>query len=200
MRVTTLIFATNNQHKIDELQAAVGQQLQLITLRQAGINIDIPEPFHTLRENAAEKSRVIHELTGKDCFSEDTGLEVDAIGGAPGVHSARYAGEGKSSGDNIDKLLGALAGLSERSARFHTVISLLLNGRSYFFEGICEGNILTSGKGIAGFGYDPVFVPLGSEKSFAEMSLEEKNIFSHRKKAADQLIRFLHTQQTPHHG
>ena len=194
MPVTSLIFATNNQHKIDELQAAIGHELQLVTLRRAGIVVDIPEPFDTLKENAAEKSRVIHARTGKDCFSEDTGLEVDAIGGAPGVHSARYAGEGKSSDDNIDKLLGALAGSSHRSARFRTVISLLLDGQSYFFEGICEGNILSGRTGIAGFGYDPIFVPLGSEKSFAEMSLDEKNRFSHRKKAADQLIQFLKKQ------
>ena len=189
--MTTLIFATNNQHKIDELQAAVGHQLKLVTLRQAGIVIDIPEPFDTLRENAAEKSRVIHSLTGKDCFSEDTGLEVDALGGAPGVHSARYAGQGKSSEDNIIKLLLALTGCTHRSARFRTVISLLLSGQAYFFEGICEGNILEEKRGGTGFGYDPVFVPAGSDKSFAEMGMDEKNKFSHRKKAADQLIHFL---------
>ena len=190
----SLIFATNNAHKVEEIQAAIGGQLEVISLKQAGIDIDIPEPHETLEANASEKSSTIHRLTGSDCFSEDTGLEVDALNGEPGVKSARYAGEGRSFSSNIDKLLHKLQGHTDRKARFRTVISLILDGQEHLFEGICEGRILTTPTGGQGFGYDPVFTPDGDTRSFAEMNMEEKNHYSHRRKAADQLVAFLKKQ------
>lgn len=189
-----LIFATNNQHKVAEMQAAIGHQLQIISLRQAGIDIDIPEPHDTLEANASEKSATIHRLTTKNCFSEDTGLEVDALNGAPGVKSARYAGEDRAFEKNVDLLLHNLGDRTDRKARFRTVISLILNETEYLFEGICEGKILMAPAGNQGFGYDPIFAPDGENRSFAEMTLEEKGSFSHRKKAADKLISFLQQQ------
>ncbi len=186
-----LIFATNNRHKIEEIQPLIGHSFELVTLREAGIEIDIPEPYDTLEANASAKSSTIVQLTGKACFSEDTGLEVEALGGEPGVRSARYAGEDKSFGKNIEKLLRKMEKAPQRNARFRTVISLILFEKEYFFEGICEGNIAASPKGINGFGYDPVFTPLGSIRTFAEMTLEEKSIYSHRKKAVSKLIDFL---------
>jgi XTP/dITP diphosphohydrolase len=191
---TTLIFATNNQHKVDEIRSVIGDQFEIITLQEAGIDIDIPEPHDTLKANATEKSQTIHQLTQKNCFSEDTGLEVAALNGEPGVKSARYAGEGRDFQSNIDKLLLNLEGKADRSARFRTVISLILNDTEYFFEGICEGQILTEQSGSKGFGYDPVFMPTGGDKSFADMSMEEKNVFSHRQKAVTKLLNFLTSQ------
>ncbi|MGB4844959.1 MAG: RdgB/HAM1 family non-canonical purine NTP pyrophosphatase [Ferruginibacter sp.] len=187
----TLIFATNNQNKVNEVRAVLGDIFNLITLKEAGIDIDIPEPHDTLEANATEKSKTIFTLTNKNCFSEDTGLEVDALNGEPGVKSARYAGEERSFDDNIDKLLANLSAIQNKTARFRTVISLILDGREYFFEGICPGKIIPERKGKNGFGYDPVFVPDGSDKTFAEMNMEEKNKFSHRKKAMQKLIDFL---------
>jgi XTP/dITP diphosphohydrolase len=186
-----LIFATGNQHKVEEIQSAIGDKLEIMSLRQANINIEIPEPYETLEENASEKSRTIFTLTGLNCFSEDTGLEVEALHGNPGVRSARYAGDEKSFDKNIDKLLGELSGASNREARFRTVISLILEKKEWLFEGICQGHITMEKRGTGGFGYDPIFVPAGAQKTFAEMSMDEKNQFSHRKKAADQLIAFL---------
>lgn len=187
-----LIFATNNKHKLEEFQLAIGNQVEIISLAEAGIEKDIPEPYETLKENAYEKAQTIHQLSGgENCFSEDTGLEVDALGGEPGVHSARYAGEPVSYSNNTRKLIRALADSSNRRARFITVICLILNGNEFFFEGRCEGQILRTPSGISGFGYDPVFLPDGSTKSFAEMKPEEKNLFSHRRKAGDLLIAFL---------
>jgi XTP/dITP diphosphohydrolase len=186
-----LIFATNNQHKADEINSILGNEFEIITLKQAGIDIDIPEPHETLEENASEKSGVIHNMTGKDCFSEDTGLEVVALNGEPGVKSARYAGESKSFEDNIDKLLLNLRDKTNKAAQFRTVISLRLKGKEYKFEGICKGSIIAERKGVNGFGYDPVFVPEGSDKAFGEMTIEEKNKFSHRKKAVEKLVEFL---------
>ncbi|MDP4253511.1 MAG: RdgB/HAM1 family non-canonical purine NTP pyrophosphatase [Bacteroidota bacterium] len=191
-----LLFATNNQHKVDEIQNAIGRSIEVISLRQAGIDIDIPEPHDTLEANASEKSATIYRLTGMNCFSEDTGLEVAALQGEPGVHSARYAGEGRSFGKNIEKLLHNLEGCRDRRARFRTVISLILEGKEYLFEGICEGSILDKPAGDKGFGYDPVFVPFGARRSFAEMTLAEKASYSHRRKAADQLVAFLRSQST----
>lgn len=187
----TLIFATNNAHKVQEIQAAIGDKLTVISLKEAGIDIDIPEPYDTLEANATQKSRTIQQLTGKNCFSEDTGLEVDALNGEPGVKSARYAGEDKAFDKNIEKLLGKLGHNPQRTARFRTVISLLWGNKEYLFEGICEGTITGDKRGAGGFGYDPVFVPEGSTRTFAEMSLEEKGKYSHRKKAADKLVSFL---------
>lgn len=188
-----LIFATNNQHKVDEIRSVVGNNLEIITLKEAGIDIDIPEPYDTLEENASGKSRTIFEMTATNCFSEDTGLEVTTLNGEPGVKSARYAGDNRSFDANIDKLLIKLAGKADRSARFRTVISLLIDGTETLFEGICDGQIVDKRRGEQGFGYDPVFVPTGSAKTFAEMDMKEKNQFSHRKKATEKLVAFLNS-------
>lgn len=186
-----LIFATNNQHKIEEVRAVLPAYFEILTLREAGINIDIPEPHDTLEENAKEKAITIYHLTNTACFSEDTGLEVFALNGQPGVRSARYAGEEKSFEKNIEKLLQGLAGFEDRRAQFRAVICLILEGAIEFFEGVCEGRIIDMPKGADGFGYDPVFIPEGSEKTFAEMGMEEKNVYSHRKKAVDKLVTYL---------
>jgi XTP/dITP diphosphohydrolase len=188
---TRIVFATNNDHKIKEIKLAVGPSLEVVGLREAGIVIDIPEPWDTLEGNATEKSSIIHRLTGANCFSEDTGLEVYALNGEPGVHSARYAGERSSAGANIQKLLGRLGEAVDRKARFRTVISLIWEEKEYRFEGVCEGRIAKGPAGEDGFGYDPVFIPEGETRSFAQMSPEEKNHYSHRRKAADQLLAFL---------
>lgn len=190
-----LIFATNNSHKVAEVQSILNGKWDVLSLKEAGILIDIPEPYETLEENATEKSSTIYRLTGASCFSEDTGLEVDALNGEPGVHSARYAGEERSFAANIQKLLEKLSVKTERKARFRTVISLILDGNEFQFEGICEGIIIDHEKGNDGFGYDPVFVPDGDTRTFAQMSTAEKNQFSHRRKAMDLLIAFLEQQK-----
>ena len=187
----TLVFATNNENKVKEIRSLLGDTFDIITLREAGIDIDIPEPHDTLEANATEKSATIHSMTGQNCFSEDTGLEVPALNGAPGVISARYAGEQKSPEDNIAKLLLELDGKADRSAQFRTVISLILDGQEYQFEGICPGTILFERKGKKGFGYDPIFVPDGATLTFAEMDMAGKNQYSHRAKAFRKLIDFL---------
>ena len=187
----TLIFATNNQHKANEIRSVLGSTFQILTLQEAGIDIDIPEPHDTLEANATEKSTTIFQLTNKDCFSEDTGLEVAALHNEPGVKSARYAGDNRSFDDNIEKLLRNLIPFENKRARFRTIISLIQNGTEYLFEGICTGKIILTRKGENGFGYDPVFIPDGSDKTFAEMNMIEKNKFSHRKKAMEKLIAFL---------
>jgi XTP/dITP diphosphohydrolase len=193
-----LIFATNNQHKTDEVRSALKAQnvLEIISLHEAGIDIDIPEPFSTLEENASNKSRTVYKLTKANqlalgCFSEDTGLEVGALNGEPGVKSARYAGEDKSFDKNIDKLLGNLRGRTNRKARFRAVISLIIEDKEHLFEGVCPGTIVEHRRGAAGFGYDSVFVPDGAIHTFAEMDMGEKNQFSHRKKAIDKLVAYL---------
>ena len=186
-----LIFATNNQHKVDEIRHIIGSQFQLLTLKEAGIDIDIPEPHATIEENASEKSKTIYQLTQTNCFSEDTGLEVIALNGEPGVKSARYAGDDKSFDKNIDKLLTKLEGKTDTRARFKTIISLIVEGKEHLFEGVCDGQIIFEKKGTQGFGYDPVFAPNGSNKTFGEMSVEEKTKFSHRKKATEKLVAFL---------
>jgi XTP/dITP diphosphohydrolase len=189
--MNTIIFATNNQNKVSEVKSIVLGKFNIISLKEAGIDIDIAEPFDTLEENAKEKAKVIYELSRRDCFSEDTGLEVKSLAGEPGVKSARYAGEARSIENNIDKLLGKLANTTDRSARFRTVICLMWEGNTLFFEGICQGSILSERRGSSGFGYDPVFVPEGSVKSFAEMTMSEKNVFSHRRKAIELLTDYL---------
>lgn len=186
-----IIFATNNQHKVDEIRAVLPAYFEIITLKEAGIDIDIREPHHTLEANAEEKATTIYHLTSTDCFSEDTGLEVDALNGEPGVHSARYAGEEKSFQKNIDKLLHNLKDAENRSAQFRTVICLIMEGEINFFEGICRGGIGIEQSGAEGFGYDPVFIPDGADKTFAEMGMEQKNQYSHRRKAVDKLVTFL---------
>jgi XTP/dITP diphosphohydrolase len=186
-----LVFATNNQHKVEEVKSILNDKIKILSLAEAGIHIDIPEPYHTLKENACEKARAIHKLTKKDCFAEDTGLEVKSLQGEPGVRSARYAGEEKSFENNIDKLLKKLKNKPDSNAQFRTIICLIINGKEILFEGICKGSIIAERRGTSGFGYDAVFVPEGSAKTFAEMTLEEKNHFSHRKKAINKLIDFL---------
>lgn len=194
MNKPVLIFATNNQHKVDEINHVIGKQVHVISLKEADIDIDIPEPHPTLEANATEKSVTIHRLTGKNVFSEDTGLEVFALNGEPGVKSARYAGDDKNFQANIDKLLLNLKNHSDRSAQFRTVVSLIWNNHEYQFEGICKGKIALVQSGKEGFGYDPVFIPDGASDSFATMSMDQKNQFSHRKKAIVQLVDFLKQQ------
>ena len=191
-----LIFASNNQHKIQELKAYCKNEIDIVSLKDAGIDIDIPEPHDTLEENASEKSWAIFKLTGKDCFSEDTGLEIEALNGEPGVKSARYAGDARSFKENISKVLGNLSSHSNRKARFRAVISLIVEGKETLFEGICEGKIINEPTGSDGFGYDPIFVPNGSERTFAEMAVEQKNQFNHRTKAAAKLVAYLQTMKS----
>jgi len=186
-----IIFATNNQHKVDEIRHHLAKRFEIITLKEAGIDVDIPEPHDTLEDNAREKSTTIHAITKLNCFSEDTGLEVEALNGEPGVKSARYAGENNDPEKNMKKLLENLQGSENRKARFRTVISLILNNKEFQFTGICPGEIKLSPSGTHGFGYDPIFVPEGGNKSFGEMDKNEKNQFSHRRKAMDKLILFL---------
>ena len=187
----SFIFATNNAHKVEEVNSILSNEFTIRSLKQEGIDFDIPEPYETILENACEKARVIYSYTAKDCFAEDTGLEVEALNGEPGVKSARYAGEGKSSEDNIKKLLTNLKKITNRSAQFKTIVCLIINGEEFTFEGICKGTIIEERKGVSGFGYDPVFIPEGGTSTFAEMTLSEKNKYSHRKKAIDALVDFL---------
>lgn len=186
-----LIFASGNRHKADEIEAALPDDFRIIIMKEAGITDDIPEPFDTLEENSKHKADFLYNRLQQDCFAEDTGLEVEALNGEPGVKSARYAGEGKDFDANIDKLLVNLEGKASRRARFRTVFSLIRNGEFFQFEGICNGTILEKRRGTGGFGYDPVFLPDGSDKAFGEMTMEEKNQFSHRKKGLDLMIQFL---------
>lgn len=186
-----LIFATNNAHKLGEVQALLGDAFELVTLRECGITEDIPETADTLEGNALQKARYVYEKTGLDCFADDTGLEVDALGGAPGVHSARYATDGHDFAANNRLLLKNLEGTSDRTARFRTVIALIIDGVEYTFEGRVEGTIATSESGSEGFGYDPLFVPSGEIITFAQMSAEAKNAISHRGRAVAKLVNFL---------
>lgn len=185
------VFATNNKHKLEEVKRLLPEQFTLITLAEAGINEDIPETADSLEGNASIKSHFVYDRTGLNCFADDTGLEVEALNGAPGVYSARYAGENCSFADNVNKLLLEMKNKENRKARFRTVISLILDGKEYFFEGIVYGEIIRDVKGNEGFGYDPIFKSEGYEKTFAEISLEEKNIISHRAKAVENLVCFL---------
>ncbi len=189
-----LIFATNNNNKIAEIQSLVGPDFNIIDMKSAGIDMDIPEPHDTLNENAFEKANTIFKITATNCFSEDTGLEIEALNGAPGVKSARYAGEDRNFQANIDKVLNELNNIENRAAQFRTVICLIWENQTYYFEGICKGHISTTMQGEKGFGYDPIFIPEGAEKSFAQMSMEEKNKFSHRQKAVTRLFEFLRTK------
>jgi XTP/dITP diphosphohydrolase len=191
MLCTPLVFATNNSHKAEEIRHDLGDRFDIITLKEAGIDIDIPEPHDTLEANASEKSGTIFQLTGKDCFSEDTGLEVNALQGRPGVKTARFVEKNEQFPDNIEKLLFLLRGFADRRARFRTIISLRINGNEFLFEGICEGRITNNRLGTNGFGYDPIFIPDGSSLTFAQMQLKEKSSYSHRSKAVEKLARFL---------
>ncbi len=188
------IIATNNKHKVEEIQQALGKNIKLITLKELGLKEDIPETANTLQGNALQKAKFIYDRFQKPCFADDTGLEVEALDGRPGVFSARYAGEGCSFDDNIDKLLDEMEGKTNRKASFKTVICLLEDGKELFFEGKCEGVILTERYGKGGFGYDPIFMPKGYGESFAEMSLEEKNNISHRAKAVKKLVEHINSK------
>jgi len=186
-----IIFATNNAHKLDEVRAILGNTIELTTLKEAGITEDIPENEPTIEGNALAKARYVWERTGCDCFADDTGLEVDALGGAPGVHSARYATDGHDFAANRTKLLSEMEGKEHRTARFRTVVALIEGGKESCFEGVVEGEITTSEMGEGGFGYDPLFRPEGYEQTFAELAPEEKNAISHRGRAVAKLAAYL---------
>lgn len=188
-----ICFATNNSKKIEEVKAALGPNFEIVSLQDIGCLEELPETGDTLDHNAFQKARFVKTHYGVDCFADDTGLEVDALEGAPGVYSGRFAGEPRSDERNISLLLQKMEGKSDRSARFRTVIALILNGREYSFEGVAAGEILDKKVGLGGFGYDPVFKPAGFELSFAELTLAEKNAISHRGKAVRALISFLGT-------
>lgn len=189
-----LVFATNNKHKVEEVKDLLARELELLTLNDINCHEDIPETADTLEANAKIKSDHVKIHYGFDCFADDTGLEVEALDGAPGVYSARYAGEKATFEDNVHKLLGALKGSQNRKARFRTVISLYLNGKQLFFEGICDGYIEESRSGSKGFGYDPIFRPHGYDKTFAEMDLIDKGRISHRGIAVKKLVTYLKDQ------
>ena len=186
-----LVFATNNQHKLNELSKLVGDKFHLLSLKDINCYDEIPETADTLEGNAALKAQFIWEKFEINCFADDTGFEVDALNGQPGVYSARYAGEEQDSEANLSKVLYELNGNSNRKARFRTVICLIIDGKEYFFEGIVNGNLLIERHGKEGFGYDPIFVPYGYDKTFAEMDMTVKNKISHRGIATEKLISFL---------
>ncbi len=186
-----LIFATNNRHKLEEVSQKLGPGFELSTPRDHGITEEIPETAETLEGNALQKARYLYERTRADCFSDDTGMEVDALDGAPGVRSARYAGEAHDNAANRALLLKNMEGKTDRRARFRTVIALILGGKEYLFEGRVEGTIGTEEIGREGFGYDPLFIPEDQTKTFAEMTLEEKGRISHRGRAVEKLAEFL---------
>lgn len=186
-----LVFATNNPNKLREVKELIGDQFQILSLEEIGCFEDIPETADTLEGNALIKARHVKEKYGYDCFADDTGLEIESLNNAPGVYSARYAGEQKSSEDNMQKVLADLAGKKNRSARFRTVIAFSYQGEEKLFEGIVNGTIATTKSGCKGFGYDPVFVPEGYDITFAEMGADEKNLISHRGRAVRAFIDYL---------
>lgn len=187
------IFATNNAHKLDEVKAIVGEKIEILSLRDIGCQADIPETADTLEGNALQKARFVYDAYHQDCFADDTGLEVEALDGAPGVYSARYAGDAHNSEANMRKLLHELEGVENRRARFRTVFALILNGKEHLFEGIVYGRIDKVRHGTAGFGYDPIFIPDGYTQTFAEMGDALKNQISHRALGAQKLCKFLQT-------
>ena len=186
-----IVFATNNEHKLAEIRAILGDAFEVVSLADIGCHEDIPETGSTLEENALMKAEYIYNKYHLSCFADDTGLEVEALNGAPGVYSARYAGEHCSYQDNVDKMLAAMNGQTNRKAAFRTCIALNLNGESYYFEGRCDGQITEEQRGTEGFGYDPIFQPDGYEQTFAELGHEVKNAISHRGRATQKLIAFL---------
>ncbi len=190
-RCMEIVFASNNAHKLEEVRSKLPKEFTVLSLKDVLGDVDIPETGTTLDENASIKSRYVFEHTGKNCFSDDTGLEIDALNGEPGVYSARYAGENCSFQDNMNKVLKNLEGVENRKACFRTSISLILDGKEYFFEGRVDGELLTEESGKAGFGYDPIFRPNGFKETFAEMSMEQKNQISHRGLAVQKLVDFL---------
>lgn len=193
-----LIFATQNQHKAKEIQALLPSEFEVLTLNDIDIQEDIPETSDTLEGNASQKSHYILHHFSMDCFSDDTGLEILAINNEPGVYSARYAGPAKNADDNMNLVLAKLKGKSDRSAQFRTVISLILDGKEHLFEGVVKGKIIEEKRGGDGFGYDPIFVPEDQDKTFAELSMEEKNKMSHRARAFEKMIHFLKNDHLKH--
>lgn len=189
-----LVFATNNPNKLSEVKLMLSDKIEVVSLKEIGFYDDIPEPFNTLEENSLTKAQTIYEQYGLNCFAEDTGLEVEALDGKPGVLSARYAGPEKLADKNMDKILFELQGSSNRKARFRTVATLIINGKVHQFEGIVEGKITEEKTGSMGFGYDPIFKADGYNITFAEMDKTEKNIISHRGKAINKLVDFLNNQ------
>ena len=190
-----LVFATNNAHKLEEIRAILCDKLEILSLNDIDCHADIPETADTLEGNARLKAGYIYLNYGMDCFADDTGLEVEALGGAPGIYSARYAGgEGHDSEANMRKLLSEMEGKENRRARFRTAICLIEGGEEHLFEGIVQGNIIEARRGTAGFGYDPVFQPEGYAETFAEMGNEEKNKISHRARAVQQLVEYLRSE------
>lgn len=189
-----LVFATNNTHKLEEIQEMLDHQHEIVSLKAIQCVDDIPEEQDTLEGNALQKARYIHDKFGMDCFADDTGLEIEALNNAPGVYSARYAGEGHDAEANMKKVLHNMNGINHRDARFRTVIALILGHEEFLFEGIVEGEILTSKHGLEGFGYDPIFRPKGFQESFAEMTLVDKNKISHRGQATRKLCLFLNAR------
>jgi XTP/dITP diphosphohydrolase len=186
-----LLFATNNRHKLREILEITGQDIKIMSLSDVALDTEIPETAETLEGNALQKARFVYERTGRDCFADDTGLEIDALEGRPGVYSARYAGDGCTFADNVRKVLAEMEGRKNRSARFRCVICLIAGGKEHLFEGIVEGEILTAPEGEGGFGYDPVFRPEGSAVSFAAMPPDAKNAVSHRGRAMRAMVGFL---------
>ena len=186
-----LIFATNNAHKLEEISSILGEKIELLSLKDIDCSTDIPETADTLEGNAMQKAEYIYQNYGVDCFADDTGLEVEALNGAPGVFSARYAGDGHNSEANMQKLLQNMQGITNRKAQFRTVICLIMDGKRHLFEGVCKGEIIKEKRGGAGFGYDPIFKPEGYEKTFAELGNEIKNKISHRAKAVEMLCKYL---------
>lgn len=186
-----LVFATNNEHKLKEVQKLLGDKVELLSLKDINCSEDIPEDYMTLEENALQKAEYVYEKYGVNCFADDTGLEIDALNGEPGVLSARYAGSDKDAEANMTKVLEKLSGVENRKAKFRTVISLILDDEDYIFEGEVLGEIMNQRSGTDGFGYDPIFKADGFVKTFAEMNLEEKNEISHRARATKKLVEFL---------
>ncbi|MCQ2238963.1 MAG: non-canonical purine NTP diphosphatase [Bacteroidaceae bacterium] len=186
-----LVIATNNAHKLEEIKAILGNEFELLSLKDIHCDVDIPENSDTLEGNASQKSHYVYENYGLDCFADDTGLEVEALGGAPGVHTARYATDGHDTDANTRKLLHELEGKENRKARFRTIVSLIENGVEHQFEGIVNGEITTEKKGEKGFGYDPVFIPEGYTETFAELGVDVKNQVSHRSRAIAKLCEYL---------
>ena len=187
-----LVFATNNPNKLSEIRSLVPAGIEILSLKDINCNEQLLETNPTLQENAMQKAQYVSENYGFNCFADDTGLEIDALAGAPGVYSARYAGEDCKAEDNINKVLEKLKDKSERTAKFRTVIALIVDGEATFFKGACKGSITKTKSGVEGFGYDPIFTPDGYEITFAEMNKVEKGVISHRGKAVEKLVGFLH--------
>ena len=203
MKVKKIVFATGNLNKLNEIKSVINR-FEIVGMKDLGITEDLPETGKTLKENALQKAKYVYDKTSLNCFSDDTGLEIEALGNNPGVFSARYAGPDCNSENNMQKVLKELSGIRNRKAKFKTVIALILNGKEYFFEGEVEGEILKEKKGSGGFGYDPVFKPVGYKETFAQMSIGLKNKISHRGIAVNKLVKFFKSRELSfiknHHG